>query len=239
MHFLAGYEPNEAHYTRYAIDEPFVVATGHKVVDVYQTLCRARGLHRYAYSHEWGDISDEQETNVLFAQSQMLIAALLEYGACMDIGLQLIWASYYPTSLELLISGSDAQIEKLCIAEVVHSQLNCFICQHGSGVSNAIRVQEELTQFVNNPTVIKLREIYNTIKHRSHIHIQGLGRNDSALAFSVQGRTIPKLHRPSFTIDELDALLVQYDSVFSNYIATLVTLLLPSDYENQSCSLSI
>lgn len=230
IHFLNKYEPNEVQYAKYAESNPSLIATGHKVTDTYQMLCKARGMLHYSCSDNWGDISGSDKISVTFTVSQMIISAVLEYAICFDLGWQIIWAYFQPASLAYLLKGGYQELEKHTSSVSVHEQLNCTIALHGVDRDLAADIKKLLTEVENQKVVIDLRCLYNEIKHRSSIHIQDCGDNDSNLCYSVNGKTIPKLCRNSYSNDELFSLLIDYDTVFSNYLCALVALLIPTEY---------
>lgn len=230
IHFLNNYEPNEAQYAKYAELNPSLIATGHKVIDTYQMLCKARGMLRYSCSDNWGDISGIDKLSVTFTVSQMLIPAVLEYAICLDLSWQIIWAHFQPASLAYLLKGGYEELEKYTSSVSVHEQLNCTIALRGVGGDLAANIKELLTELENQKVVIDLRCLYNEIKHRSNVHIQDCGENDANLCYTVNGKAIPKLCRKSYSNDALFSLLVDYDIVFTDYLCTLVDLLIPNEY---------
>lgn len=235
-HFLADYEPEETRYARFS-DQPWILAVGHKIVDVYNIHCRARGMLYYSYSKDWGDISATDDKSILFSKSQMIIAAILEYSICLDIIWQVIWAGFQPTSLQYLLRGKYKELESLCTSSTVHELLNCAMGTHGIGEDLAKSIKSLLVEFENQPAVIKIRKLNNMIKHHGTIHIEGLGENRNYLNYTVDDFEIPRLSRESYKIEEIEILLLEYDELLVEFIMKLADLLLPENYKETKCSL--
>ena len=156
---LHGYQPQEIHYAKYGSENPNLIAAGCKVEDVYQTLSRARGLLHYGHSTSWGDIAPEGDPFcILFAQSQMLLSALLLYGITLDMSWQLAWAYVQPASLDFLLGRNYIDKYKDCTLENIILQLNCSISYGGQGVTIAEQLREKLLAFKDKPEAVNLRE---------------------------------------------------------------------------------
>lgn len=237
IHYWGKYEPEETRYAKYAETNPSLISTGHKIIDVYDTFTRARGMLLYSFGDDYGDLAFRNDINYLYARSQMIIASLLEYAICLDLSWQVIWAYFQPSSLKYLLENNYEEMEKNCTSEVVHSQLNCVTGMHGMGEDISRKVNDLLTGFENDEKTIKLRNMYNYIKHRGTLHIEGLGDNESTMNYTINGKTIPKLSRNSASVVDLQKLLFDYDDLFSNYFSSLISLLIPVEYEETKCSL--
>lgn len=228
------YEPQDIQYIRYAKNNPSVIAAGHKIADVFYAFADARASFIYAYSDDFGNITDSKEGDKLYARSHFLRYAVIEYALCLDMSWQVIWSYIQPASLEYLVKQQYKQLEKACTSEAVHEQLNCAIAQH---ILEAKEIKDLLTQFENEEAVIRLRKIYNSIKHHGTIHIKGLGSNSPALGITVDDTAINKLNRMTYSTGELETLLWAYHQKFHDYFNKLIALIMPDDYLNNTTSL--
>lgn len=224
------YSPMDVQYLRYADSNPSVVAVGHKIEDVFSAFANARGSFMFADSDDFGDISGKDDDSRLYAKTHFLTMALIEYAICLDISWQVAWAYIQPASLEYLMKQKYKEMEKECNRDSVMTQLNCAISQHSYEFSKAQSIKNVLIAFDNDEDTLKLRSIYNAIKHQGSIHFDGLGANFTGLLFSVNGKIPPMLHRKSYTVEEIENLLFSYHCKFEIYMNQLISIIIPSDY---------
>lgn len=232
------YLPNDTQYLRYADDEPYLIAAGHKIFDVYQSFCFARVSVLNANANNFGDLCGSSVQDRLFIKSYFLINAILRYAICLDISWQVVWAYIQPSSLEYLLEQKYKEMEKFCARDSVKEQLNCIISQNGKDIQNAQKILEVVTDFDNDKNTMELRKIYNKIKHHGAIHIEGLGANFDSLEFLINGKKIPMLHQGSYKISEIEKILFEYHHRFEGYMNTLIEVIIPEDYLNSEVKLS-
>ena len=228
-HWFA-YTPMDMQYVRYSDNNPSIIAAGHKISDVYSGFCNARSSFINAGRNNFGDLYDEDELSKKYGKSHFLITAILEYAICLDLSWQVVWSYIQPSSFEYLVKCKYEEMEKECTRENVHSQLDCIISQNGFGVSQAQKLKQLLTDFDNDADVIKLRSLYNLLKHRGTIHFEGLGAQNDTMMMGVSNRTIPILSKKTFHIEEIEDLLFDYHNKFKLYFESLIKEIMPEDY---------
>lgn len=233
---LLDYEPLDIHYAKFGVDQPYLLTAGQKVVDTYYSIIRARVLLIYSTLDNLGDLSEGDEPSVLFTRSQMVIASLIEFNHCVDITWQIIWSYFQPSSLEHIYSGDFMKLQSACTYESVVEQLKCSAALHSPYISLALQAKGLIEDFNGKDKYGEVRTICNIVKHRGTIHIEGLGSNENELGVIFNKKRIPKLSRPSYNIDYLTALLLNFDSDLSRYLEAIVDLLFPQDYISKTIS---
>ena len=230
FHKWRKYAPLDVQYLKYAESNPSLIAVGHKIEDVYQAFCNARASFVFAASNDFGDIAGESDASKLYAKCHFLQNAILEYAICLDISWQAVWAYIQPSSLEYLMQQKYKEMEKECTRDSMLAQLKCAISQHGFEFAKAQKILETVRAFDNDMDTLKLRSIYNKIKHQGTIHFDGLGANFTNLPISVNGKLPPMLHRDSYKIEEIETLLFAYHEKFQIYMNDLIQTMVPDDY---------
>lgn len=238
FHEWHGYAPIDSQYVKYANSEPSIIATGHKIEDVYYCFANARASFLNAGLDNYGEIAGDSDISKKYTKSHFLIQSLLEYAICLDISWQVIWAYIQPSSFEYLINRKYKEMEKECTSENVHLQLNCAISQHSTGFTKAQHLKQILTDFENDSMVKKLRSIYNGLKHQGTIHFEGLGAQLDTMMIAVENRQIPTLSRQSYTMAEIEELLFSYHFKFKNYFNSIIKEIMPPDYKDGKVSFS-
>lgn len=228
------YDPNEAQYTRYAESLPSVIAAGYKISNVYYSICSARASAYYSIIDDYGDLAGEGDTNHLYVQAHFLTSAILEYALCLDMAWQVVWAYIQPSSFEYLVEQKNVELEKDCTRDSIISQLDCVISMGGHGIQQASELRSILVKFDQEECVLKLRRLYNSIKHHSSIQIKGLGMIDDSFSVTILGMKIKKLSRPVYTLDEIEELLEQYHFKFVDFFNSIISKIMPDDYCNNS-----
>ena len=230
FHKWHKYAPLDTQYIRYAESNPSVIAVGHKIDDVYQAYANARASFMFANSENFGDISGPTELSRLYTKTHFLTNALIEYAICLDISWQVVWAYIQPASLEYLMNQKYKDMEKECTRDSVLAQLKCIISQNGVGITIAQKLLDVVNRFDNDADTLKLRFIYNGIKHQGIIHYEGLGANFTELSISVNGKRPPMLHRKSYSVDEIEELMFAYHKTFKTYMNELIDIVIPDGY---------
>lgn len=224
------YTPLDVQYIKYADSNPSVIAVGHKIEDVFQSFANARASFLYAGSENFGDLSGADEISRLYTKTHFLTNALIEYAICLDISWQVVWAYIQPASLEYLMQQKYKEMEKECTRDNVLAQLHCIISQNGFGIVAAQKLLNIVTRFDNDADTLKLRSIYNGMKHQGTIHYEGLGSNYAEMSISLNGKILPMLHRKSYTTSELEELLFSYHKKFKAYMDELIDVIIPDGY---------
>ena len=121
------YAPSDIHYVLFSESAPYLIATGHKIDDVFYCFANARVSFLHSFSDNFGDISDNDDLSKLYAKTHFLTNALMEYAICLDISWQVVWAFIQPSSFDYLIHQKYKEMEKECTRESVHCQLKlCY-----------------------------------------------------------------------------------------------------------------
>lgn len=167
----------------------------------------------------------------------MIISSLIQYGISLDLCWQIIWANFQSSSMEILLKGEFEKMEKYCTNKELNNRLNYCISMEGNGGKVALKIKKLLNEFTNKKTIKDLRDVYNYIKHRGTIHIEGLGNNYDRLPFDINDIDIPKINRKSYSLDELEKLLILYDKDICCFIESLVKELIPEEYNNDHFNL--
>lgn len=227
-----NYRPLDVQYLRYASCNPSVIAAGHKIDDVFLAFANARASFLFADANDFGEISSEDDFSKLYAKTHFLSYALIEYAICLDISWQVVWAYIQPASLEYLMKQRYKDMEKECDRESLLAQLQCAISQHGPGSYKAQTLMDIVKSFDCDDDVVRLRAIYNGIKHQGSIHFEGLGANFTSLSIGVNGKALPMLHRKSYSVEEVETLMFSYHQKFQVYMDKLIETIIPKDYLN-------
>ena len=70
----------------------------------------------------------------------------------------------------------------------------------------------------------------NSLKHHGTIHFEGLGANFSSMLIPINGEEVSTLSRATYTIEEVEELLLSYHAKFQNYFNAIIDEVIPSDY---------
>ncbi len=233
FHEWGKLEPLETDYTKYGESDPSVIAAAHKIVDVYSAFANARQSFMSAGYNNYGDLCSDNEISKLYIRTHFLIHAVIEYAICLDLSWQVIWAYIQPASFEYLSKNRYEKMERDCERDSLLEQLNCAIAQKSM---KAEQIKDIMTDFDNDKDVIKLRTLYNSLKHRGTIHFVGLGANDKTMLLQVQGKNISILSRKEYTVDEVENILFTYHQKFQSYFNDLIAQIIPTDYLNKKVS---
>lgn len=230
FHRWQKYAPLDVQYLKYAENNPSVVAVGHKIEDVYQAFCNARASFMFANSENFGDIAGDSDESKLYTKCHFLLNVLLEYAICLDISWQAVWAYIQPSSLEYLMQQKYKEMEKECTRDSILAQLKCAISQHGFEFTKAQQLLDAVTTFDNDTNTLKLRSVYNKIKHQGTIHFEGLGANFTNFSVGVNGKVPPMLHRDSYKVEDIENMLFEYHEKFQIYMNKLIQIMIPDGY---------
>ena len=231
FHKWSKYEPLDAQYVRYASSNPSVVASGHKICDVYHTFANARHSFMSVDYDNYGDLSGDSEISKLYVKTHFLLLAVIEYAICLDLSWQVVWAYIQPSSFEYLIKKEYKRMERECNRDNLLEQLECAISQRSV---LAEQLKQILKEFDDDSTVMELRSLYNSIKHQGMVHFQGFGENFDRMMMDVNGNTVSTLSRKSYTIEEIENLLFTYHVKFQEYFNLLIDKIIPEDYLENS-----
>ena len=229
MHVVLFFKLNTSH----GESDPSVIAAGHKIGDVYHTFANAKQSFMSAGYDNYGELCSESELSKLYIKTHFLLHAVIEYAICLDLSWQVIWAYVQPASLEYLLTNEYKKMENECNRDNLKAQLDCAISQRNL---KANRIKQIMIEFDNDSDVMKLRTLYNSLKHRGIIHFDGLGKNFKTMMMQVEGKSIQILRREEFTVETIENMLFTYHQKFQEYFNKLIAEIIPSDYLNKKTS---
>ena len=225
FHKWHEYEPMDAQYERY-IENPSVLAAGHKINDVYHTFCDARAGMIYSACKNYGDLCEDDDLSRLNLRAMIIKHSLIDYAICLDLSWQVIWAYIQPTNFSYLVSRGYKELEKVCTSEVVHVQLNCAISQKNL---EAEKISTLLTGFEMDEDVVSLRKVYNSVKHHGILYFNGFAE-DSTFNFLFDKNIEFPLKRTMYDLNYIKELLLRYHGKFEDYFSKLIDIIMPKDY---------
>ncbi|KQO18466.1 hypothetical protein [Paenibacillus sp. Leaf72] len=223
------YNPTESHYSRYT---PGTVASAYKIVDVYRMFTMGRWNNAFFLEEDYGHLCDKNDNiSMKFVESMFIWDTLFYYNNSIDLTWQVVWYYYYVDTYELLYDEDVYnKIADKCDLPSLNALLDLRVSHPSVEGQLAAKVKISINQFFGNDTVVKMRKMYNYIKHRGCFHVDGLGSNDKFSNFSVNGLHFKMLTRQEIDLNETSLLFEQYDGLFVDYFNQLIQLLMPSDY---------
>ncbi|WP_026509177.1 hypothetical protein [Butyrivibrio sp. LC3010] len=226
------YEPHDVQYVRFCEDNPSAIAAGYKIADVYRSFAMARASLLFSLENNYGDLAkpgDDLLVRTLFVQN-----AILQYSICEDLSWQVAWAYILPADITYLMNNEYEKMSKECNRDNLIEQLDCGISQHSL---EAEKIKEIIVKFDDDEDIKKFRTLYNFLKHRGNIHVEGLGNEDEYLMSMVNGKAVKILSREKYTLEQLQDLTWNYHQKFEKYFSELITAVIPDDYTNNSVTL--
>ena len=225
------YRPYDVDYVKYAEQEPHIVATAHKIEDVYYAFANARTYFLNAGSDDYGELYDGDEISSRFGKAQFINSAILEYALCLDLSWQVIWANIQPSSLEYLATLQYKEMEALCNRENLKTMFDQAISLGGLDSEKAKVLKSIFEDFDDSEEVKRLREIYNALKHRGTFMYEGLGEERETMVVKVNGKDIKKLSRKTYSFAELESILLDYHTLFIDYFEKIIKTTMPDDFD--------
>lgn len=233
-HKWVEYEPHEAHYIKYGIDNPNIISAAYKIKDVYDSFADALALIHYSGLEDYGDlVSDDFSRKFvisLFLKESIAIAA-----RCEDLSLQVInryfyeYKSGYPLFHEALVDDEILKIDK-------NVKYHDIIKLLKSRKDNNIRyLLTKMKKFHNKACVRAIRELANQLKHRGTISFLEIGDNQKESFFrliTLNGEEVafPLLHRGELSFQEVTDIVRNYCKLFLDYFNEIINILIPHDY---------
>lgn len=228
------YRPYDTDYVKYAEHSPHLVATAHKIEDVFYAFANARSYFLNAGSDNYGELYDNDDVSKRFGKAQFINSAILEYSICLDLSWQVIWANIQPSSLENLAKLKYIEMEKLCNRESLKTMLNQAISLGGLNSEHAKALKKIMEDFDDSEEVKQLRQIYNTLKHRGTFMYEGLGEDDGQMKVRVNGKGIKVLSRKTYSFSELENMLYNYHNSFVDYFEKIIKVTMPKDFDKKT-----
>lgn len=228
------YDPNIGRFAKFYDKDPAQLATGRKAVDTYHAFSMGKASLRFSFEDKFGDLVKEDDTfSKLFVKSLFIRDAILHFGLSLDLSWQTVWAYIYPSSVEDLLKDNYKKYEQNCDRDNLYQELDCCI---SLGKCTASALKTLVKDFDNDTTTLKLRQLYNYMKHRGDIVIEGLGVNRKDQGILIDGVALPSLSRPEYKLEELQQLAYDYAIKFVEYYKSILAIVIPEEYRNVSCS---
>lgn len=228
------YEPHDSQYVRFCESNPSAIAAGYKIADVYHSFCMAKASLLYTLESNYGDLARKEDSfSNLFVKAMFIQNAIFQYAICEDLSWQVVWAYILPSDIEYLMKNEYEKMTKECNRDNLLEQLNCAISQK---VLKAERIKDIVSNFDNDEDVMKFRTLYNYLKHRGNIHIEGLGNQDEYLMTMVNGKMIKIPSRETYSLEELQEMAWKYHQKFKNYFSNLIAEIMPANFTNTTVS---
>lgn len=236
IHHWSKYNPIEPQYFRYT---PNIIATGHKIVDVYQTLCNARLNLIFFQCNKFGELVDsDDKLSVKYAKSNFIINSLIYYNICIDLSWQVLWMFYNSESFDLMYDELYVKSTKHCDYISLIEFLKYKSVFPTTEKKKILLLIKHITDFFSNEFTTQVREKYNYAKHRGNYHIDGLGMNDESLSINLFGIRPLMLKRQELDITEWYNILIDFDNKFVKYFEYIISETMPNDYFDGRIDLS-
>jgi hypothetical protein len=222
-----NYTPFEPQYYK---NEPYVIAAGLKIEDVYQSFSNGRADLSFIEVDNYGDvIAEHDELHLNYIRSKFLLSALSNYNYSIDLSWQMIWLFYgYIDYGHLYDKDKYLKATKDCTLESLRELLR---------YRKNYNLYLNIDNFFNSNLTRKVREKYNNLKHRGTFHFNGLGIQDDTLAISVDGYRHKMFKRPTIDLYEWKKVLTAFDIHFKSYFEYLIRVTMPRDYLDMSYDL--
>lgn len=234
FHDWFKYQPHDVQYLRYAKQNPSLVAAGFKVGDLYSAFAYAHSALMFSLEKDYGMLAKSEES-IGLVQYMFVRDSILNYAICEDLSWQVVWAYIQPANIQYLMKDGYSKLAKDCNRENLLKQLECAISQLHT---QADRLKSIIKEFDNDLDVKDFRKLYNFIKHRGDIHVEGLDSQDESLMFNVNGQNIKMLSRDSYSMNSLRDDAWNYNCKFENYFNKLLKEIFPEDYLDNMINLS-
>lgn len=232
FHEWFKYEPHDAQYIRFCEDNPSAIAAGYKIADVYQSFATARASLLFSLEENYGDLAKTDDD--LFVRAMFVQNAIFQYAICEDLSWQVAWAYILPADIDFLMNNEYEKMSKECNRDNLIEQLDCGIAQHSA---DAEKIKEIIVKFDNDEDIKKFRTLYNYLKHRGNIHVEGLGNEDEYLMAMINGKAVKILSRESYSLEQLQDLSWNYHRKFETYFSELIAAIIPDDFTYNTVSL--
>ena len=123
------------------------------------------------------------------------------------------------------------KMTKECNRENLFEQLNCGIAQKSL---EAVKIKEVVERFDKDEDIMRFRTLYNYLKHRGNIHIEGLGNEDEYLMTMINGKAVRILSHEKYTLEQLQDLAWNYHNKFQKYFSELISYVMTEDFTNNT-----
>ncbi len=219
------YLPQEPQYVKYAESNPSILAAARKIVDVYRAYADARALFLFANEDNYGDLAGEGEDNHLFVKVLFIKSAILQYGLCLDLCWQVVWAFLHTDSLNYLLNNNYPKLERQCTSNQLIDELK----KRNSDVTVA-NLQIRINKLNCDPAIKALREQFRIMKHRGTIRVKGADDASEVTELVFMGKTINSDIRAEYDVEGLEKIIFDYHKSFFDHFTCIIEDIIPEDY---------
>lgn len=231
VHHWMDYNPGWPQYYHY---EPNLVATAHKITDVYQAFCSARTALQYLDVENYGElIAQTDDLHLKFIRSQFIQNALVYYNISIDLSWQVLWLFCKEPSFDLMYENKYVDTTKDCNLETLRETLDYMSSFPSIEKKTLDMLLNHMISFFNDELPLKVRHKYNYMKHRGTYYIDGLGMNDKTLGIVVNGVNPLMLTREELDINEWKETLIKFDNSFVGYFEYILKNIMPVDFKDR------
>lgn len=219
-----NFTPGEVQYVRFPTN---LIFTAMKITDLYYALCIARANLHFLDNKDFGDYA-KNEQSIKFIKSMHIQNSLIFYNIAVDYSWQVLWL-YYMTDLNAHTPTS--KLYEKAIEECNYEELIL-----GLTLERDFKMRDNIVKpfFQKNSSYLKIRPMYNYLKHRGTYHFDGLGMNRKKMMFGLvrngQPVDLPIVFRKEMDIESTRSLLIQFDKDFVKYMSYLIEVLMPKDF---------
>lgn len=203
-----------------------LIFTASKIVDIANTICRARSCIYFTENKDYGDFARDENTKK-FVNALLIENALGYYNYSVDYLWQAVWLAYSPEiSQEKLTTELLENILRTCDYENLILQLT---------LKPDIKMVKLLDDFFKKDEhYLKVRPQYNYMKHRGCFHVKGLGINDSVkFPIMINGQSVEGFKRKELDAVQMKEDLLNFDKSFIDFCEIIAELIVPEDYSNK------
>ena len=217
-----NFEPNDFHYMQFSAN---ILASLHKVGDVFHTFCNARAALLFAFQNTYGSfVKGDNQSGLIFMRSQLLLNSLVLYNILIDLSWQVLWLRFEQEEIELI---SDKK-------KYDHSLNDCnFInLQYRLTLAREFKIRDYVKARFESQLWMEIRKKYNYYKHRGSFFIPGLGENRGKLMFSINGQQPKCFNRQEFEFEQWSEKLIEFNNQFLEYFQNIIVFIIPSNYNS-------
>jgi hypothetical protein len=220
FHHWREYDPWDAHYVKYY---PHIILAAHKIGDVYEAFSNGRAFLSYLEVDNYGElISEHDNLHLTFIRSRLLQSALFFYNSCIDLSWQVLWLYHGESKYRYFEEPQYYyEITKECNRESLKIRLHLAMKDY---------INKHIDIFMGLENTVKVRSLYNYLKHRGTVFTEGLGRNASHLMGAVDGQKFKMITRENFDLSEWKARFIEFDIKFFEYFNQIIDWIMPRDF---------
>jgi len=216
------YELNDVHYMHFSAN---ILASIHKIGDVFHTFCNARAALLFAYQKKIERLmNNDTESEVTFIRSHLLLNSLVLYNICIDLSWQVLWLRFGTENLELIHNNK--------IYDHSLNECNFETLQYRLTLAKEFKIRDYIKNMFESNLWGDIRRKYNYHKHRGSFYIEGLGENRDKLMFSLNGQQPKCIAREEFNLEEWTGKFIVFNGQFLTYFENIIGFVIPQNYNS-------